>query len=180
MFSRYRVYCGLVCSLLFNAGLFSWAYDVHDNAILHAHQGQLFLERAQYAEAIEEYKAAILLNPYTSLTASFYNDLGVAYRENHQYALAIASFQRACRIQSTYVLYYQNLVQTYAVSGQSSAAEQQLKIITQENPNDAEAWFMLGLLYKEKGRQKLAKACLQSFLKLRPESELARAARTAL
>jgi tetratricopeptide (TPR) repeat protein len=156
------------------------AYDLHDNAILHARRGQLFLERQQPQDAIEEYKAAILLNPTTSMSAALYNDLGIAYRENGQATLAIASFQHACRIQPTYALYFQNLIETYVAAQQTAQAELELQRITQENPDDAEAWFMLGLLYKETGNRKQAKACLARFLKLKPESELAQAARTAL
>ena len=95
-------------------------------------------------------------------------------------ALAIASFQHACRIQPTYALYYQNLVETYVAAGQTTQAQRELLSITRENPEDAEAWFMLGLLYKETGNRKSAKDCLTRFLKLKPESELAQAARTAL
>lgn len=158
----------------------SWAYDLHDNAILHARRGQLFMERSQFADAVEEYKAAILLNPTTSMSASLYNDLGISYRESGQPALAIASFQHACRIQPNYALYYQNLIDTYRSMGKTGEAEQDLRAIIQENPQDAEAWFMLGLLYKTRGNQKSAKDCMGRFLKLKPESDLARAARTAL
>lgn len=173
-----------VCLTIFTGilGLSSmaWAYDLHDNAILHAQRGKLFLERQQYDLAVDEYQAAIRLNPQTSMSGSLYNNLGIAYRENKQYALAIASFQHACRIQPTYAIYFQNLINTYIASGQEKEANQTLKDITLANPEDAEAWFMRGLLYKETGSIKAAKACFARFLKLRPESELARAARTAL
>lgn len=158
----------------------AWAYDLHNNAILHARRGQLFMERNQHAEAIEEYKAAILLRPYNGMAASLYNNLGLAYRANGQTELAIAAFQHACRIQPTYALYFSNLIETYVRSGLASQVAQELKTVTTWNPDDAEAWFMLGLLYKEMGDLKAAKACMAEFLKLQPKSELARAARTAL
>lgn len=158
----------------------AWAYDLHDNAILHAQRGKLFLDRQQYDLAVDEYQAAIRLNPQTSMSGSLYNNLGIAHRENKQYTLAIASFQHACRIQPTYAIYFQNLINTYIAAGQQAEAGQTLKEITVTNPDDAEAWFMRGLLYKETGDLKAAKACFARFLKLRPESELARAARTAL
>lgn len=156
------------------------AYDLHDNAILHARRGQLLLERGQAQEAAEEYKAAILLNPAAGMAASLYNNLGVAYRKSGQTALAIASFQYACRKQATYALYYQNLVDTWAEAGYAPQAKEELRAITQENPDNAEAWFILGLLHKEAGDRNAAKTCFSRFLKLQPESELARAARTAL
>jgi tetratricopeptide (TPR) repeat protein len=129
---------------------------------------------------VEEFKAALQLNPYTNLSASLYNNLGLAYRELHDYPLAYASFQRACRIQPTFALYYKNLIETYALAGQLNTVKQALQADLKRNPTDAEAWFMLGLLYKEQDSRKAAKACFERFLKLEPESEMAQAARNAL
>jgi tetratricopeptide (TPR) repeat protein len=179
---RLRAIC---LSLLLSASL-CWtggsaqAYDLHDNAILHANNGQLLMERQQYDQAIEEFKAALQLNPYTNLSASLYNNLGLAYRELHNYAYAYASFQRACRLQPTFSLYYKNLIETYAQAGALGTVKRQLQAAIQRDPGDAEAWFMLGLLYKEQGSRKAAKACFERFIKLEPESEMARAARNAL
>lgn len=159
---------------------FGWTYDLKENAILHANNGQLFLERGQADDAIEEFKAALRLNPYTSLSGALYNNLGLAYRATGQFALAYASFQHACRIQPTYALYYKNLIETYAVAGRLPAIERVLKSVLSRNVKDSEAWFLLGLLYREQGNRKAAKASFDKFLELEPASELARAARNAL
>src|SRR5690606_20729662 len=111
------------------------AYDLRDNAISHAQNGQLFLERGQLTEAVEEFKAAIRLNPYTSLSASIYNNLGLAYRALGNYPYAFASFQRACRIQPSFSLHYKNLVETYAMAGQLEEVEKQLREIVEVNPS---------------------------------------------
>jgi len=155
------------------------AYDLKDNAILHARKGQLLLERGQAADAVEELKAALLLNPYTSLSASIYNNLGLAYRALGNYPYAFVSFQRACRIHPTFSLYYQNLIDTYTAAGQGKLVERNLLSIVKRNPDNAEAWFMLGLIYKEQDNRTQAKRCFERFLKLEPESEMARAARSA-
>ncbi len=151
----------------------SWAYDLHDNAILHANNGKLFMERGQYGQAAEEFKAALRLNPATSLSGALYNNLGLAYRELDNYPLAYVSFQRAIRIQPTYALYYKNLMETYAAAGRLTDMEQALREVIRVNPVDAEAWFMLGLLYQEQQNRKAAKTCFTRFLKLEPGSELA-------
>lgn len=168
----------LLASLTFPAG--AMAYDLRDNAIAHARNGQLLMERDRPAEAIDEFKAALLLNPYTSLSAALYNNLGLAYRAVGNYPYAFASFQRACRIQPTFSYYYKNLIETYAAAGRLGKAERALQAIVDKNPDNAEAWFMLGLLYKEQGNRKQAKLCFETFLKLEPESEMATAARNAL
>lgn len=156
------------------------AYDLKDNAILHARNGQLLMERGQAADAVEEFKAALLLNPYTSLSASLYNNLGLAYRALGNYPYAYVSFQRACRINPTFSMYYQNLIDTYVIAGQITKVERVLSNVVDQNPDNAEAWFMLGLIYKEQGNRSQAKACFERFLKLEPESEMAQAARSAL
>jgi tetratricopeptide (TPR) repeat protein len=156
------------------------AYDLKDNAIAHARNGQLLMERQQYEEAIEEFKAAIRLNPYASLAASLYNNLGMAYRLTQNYANAYASFQRAIRIQPPFALYYRNLIDTYSRAEHLPVVKTQLLALTQDNPDNAEAWFLLGLTYQQEGDSSQARPCFERFLKLQPEAELARAAQAAL
>jgi tetratricopeptide (TPR) repeat protein len=160
----------------------SWGdyYNLKDNAIMHSRQGNLYMKRQQYLDAIEEFKAGIRLNPYSSLAAPIYNDLGLAYRTVGDYALAYVSFQRACRIQPTYALFHTNLIKTYAMAGELPLAEATFRDILTMNPADAEVWFMLGMLYKERGADKAAKTCFKRFLKLQPESDMAQAARQAM
>lgn len=182
---RYRIAAGLALALLWGSlmaqpmAVANVRYDLKDNAVLHASRGQVLLEREQYDEAIEEFKAAIRLNPYTSMSAALYNNLGLAYRQRKQYALAFVSFQHAIRIQPTYALYYRNLIETYAQAGQLTTVLAALQQRIQDTPEHAEAWFMLGLLYKEQGERKQAVESFSTFLKLEPESDLARAARSA-
>lgn len=173
-FSLFFISC-----LLFTANPAS-AYEVSDNAIWHGQQGQVLMETGHVAEAVEEYKAAIRLNPFTAMAAPLYNDLGLAYQAMGNYPLAFVSFQHAVRIQPNYALYYKNLIETYAVANRLPEVEAALKSALKRNPHDAEAWFMLGLLYQECKDVKASKACFARFLKLEPDSDLARAARAAL
>lgn len=155
-------------------------YNLKDNAIAHARNGQLLMERQQYEEAIEEFKASIRLNPFASMAAPVYNNLGLAYRAVRNYPYAYVSFQRAFRLQPTFSLYYRNLVDTYKEAGQLPRLKTQLLAITTDNPENAESWFLLGLAYREEGAKQEARDCFERFLKLQPEAEMAQAARAAL
>jgi tetratricopeptide (TPR) repeat protein len=156
------------------------AYDMRDNAITHENTGHELMALHRPAEAIEEFKAALLLNPYAGMAAMLYNNLGLAYRATGNYTYAYASFQRACRIQPTFSLAFKNLVETYAAAGHLPEAESYFKGRVLVNPDNAEAWFMLGYIYKAHNNPQAAKACFERFSKLQPESEMARAARNAL
>jgi tetratricopeptide (TPR) repeat protein len=170
----------LIVGLFLQIPLSASAYDMRDNAIMHAHLGQELMDLHRPADAIEEFKAALLLNPYADLAAPIYNNLGIAYRATGNYIYAYASFQRACRIQPTFSLAFKNLIDTYDDAGRLPEVETYLKTQLVGNPDNAEAWFMLGYIYKAHKNPRAAKACFQRFLKLEPESEMARAARTAL
>lgn len=125
-------------------------------------------------QAIRQFKAALQLNPYTSLSASIHNSLGLAYLETHQYPEAITSFQRACRLQPEFLLYYSNLLKAYRMGGTLERVTQQMQAFIDENPEDAEAWLFLGLIAQEADKIEEAKIYFDKFQKLVPESELAR------
>jgi tetratricopeptide (TPR) repeat protein len=156
------------------------AYDLQDNVIQHARKGEMLNSQQRYDEALEEFKIALRLNPYSSLSASLYNNLGVSFMQLRNYPLALSSFQRAIRIQPHFELYYKNLIQTYQESGALSAAKTALIRILELNPKDAEAWYLLGLAYERTGDLKEAKDAFSIFLELEPNSRLAAAARTHL
>ena len=180
---RWKVglFSALCLTGLLGAGLLpANAYDLRDNAITHADNGRTLMDLERPAEAIEEFKAALLLNPYAGMAAQIYNNLGLAYRATGNYTYAYAAFQRACRIQPTFSLAFKNLVETYAAAGKLNQAEGYFKARLSENPDNAEAWFLLGYIYKANKNPRAAKACFERFLKLQPDSEMARAARTAI
>ncbi len=175
------VACISLLSLLSGGVCFAEAiYDLTDNAIQHARNGQLQMEREQYEEAIEELKASIRLNPFASMAAPIYNNLGLAYKATGNYPYAYASFQRACRMQPPFSLYYKNMVATYREAGQLKRVQGTLSQLVQDNPENAEAHFLLGLIHREQGNAQASQTHFRTFLKLQPESEMARAAREAL
>lgn len=171
-----NVIIGLLCLLSQPAQ----AYDLKDNAIWHAQQGTLLMERERYEEAAEEFRASLRLNPYAAMASSVYNNLGIAYRYLGNYPLAMASFQRAIRMQPNYEIYYKNLVETWAMASRLPQAKANLEDLLLHNPADAEAWFLLGLIFEEWRDRETAKECFSRYVELEPHAALAAAAQKRL
>ena len=53
--------------------------DASKNAINHNNLGVNYLERKDYYSAIKEFEIAILINPDTQASATYYNNLGKTY-----------------------------------------------------------------------------------------------------
>jgi tetratricopeptide (TPR) repeat protein len=177
--------CLVVVSLALSVwfGLFQlpgFSADLRDNATRHADLAEELFEREQYADAIAEYQIAIRLSPHAGLSASLFNNLGLSFQRVRQYPQAIASFQHAIRIQPSFELYYVNLIKAYQEAGVMAVAKEKLFATVDRNPVDAEAWYLLGLLYEEIAEYEAAKAAFQAFLRLDPNSRLAQAARRHL
>ncbi len=134
----------------------------------------------RYNEAIEEFKIGLRLNPYSSLSASLYNNLGIAYQKTRNFPMAISSYQRAIRIHPNFELYYKNLIQTYADARKLSSARNTMRHILSINPEDSEAWYLMGLIFDKMGEKQDARDAFSRFLKLEPESRLAQSARRYL
>ncbi|MDX2084215.1 MAG: hypothetical protein SFZ03_02365 [Candidatus Melainabacteria bacterium] len=167
------------------------ADPMHPNATEYVVLGQTRMHEERYLEAIEYFKLAIGLNPSSAVTAAIYNNLGDAYlalgQAYQQYGdtrnaavyfqYAIISFQYAIRIQPQFAAYFQNLARTYRLAGYLSLAEGHLLDALAHNPADAEACFLLALIYGEQNQAQLAQQRLQQFLALAPHTQLAVAAK---
>ena len=154
--------------------------SMKDNAVTYSQQGMSLMKWERYAEAAGYFKAAIQLNPYSAMSASIYNNLGIAYRELGEYPLAIASFQHAMRLQPNYEIYYRNLIETYDRAGSLMAAKDALEAIVSENSENAEVYYLLGLAFEESGDKELAKTYFQRYLSLKPSATMALAAKKHL
>jgi tetratricopeptide (TPR) repeat protein len=152
------------------------AMDMKDNAIWHAQQGQVYVSRQDYGLAIEHLKASLQLNPYSAISALVYNNLGIAYRAQKNYPLALASFQHALRIQPNYEVFYQNLIETYNQAGLLGTVIPSLEAAVRYNPQNDEAYFLLGLAYETSGEPDRAVTCFQQFIRLKPGAGLTHAA----
>ena len=177
-----RLICKHMCLvvLMLAAVVPSQALDLRDNAIMHAQRGTLLMEHERYEEAAEQFRASLRLNPYSAMAASAYNNLGVAYRYSGNYSLAMASFQRAIRMQPNYEIYYKNLVETWALAGRLPQAKTAMESLLGYNPANAEAWYFLGLIYEEWRQRETARECFSRYIEREPHSALATAAQKRL
>lgn len=151
-----------------------------DNAIMYTQQGMGLMKLERYAEAAGYFKASIQLNPYSAMSASVYNNLGIAYQQLGEFTLALASFQHAMRLQPNYEIYYKNLIETYERAGDLSAAKDALQAVVADNPENAEAQYLLGLIFEASGDINLAKSQFQRYLSLKPSATMAMAAKKHL
>lgn len=91
--------------------------DAARNASLHNNIGVNYLNEKNYYSAIKEFEMAILLNPNTQATATYYNNLGKTYLKIGYPKMAEESFAKALQKNATNFEFYQNMVESYKAQG---------------------------------------------------------------
>ena len=104
----------LICFSNFGA---IYEIDAARNASLHNNRGVNYLNEQNYYSAIKEFEMAILLNPDTQASATYYNNLGKTYLKIGYPKMAEESFEKALKKNSTNLEFYQNLVSSYKAQG---------------------------------------------------------------
>lgn len=118
--------------LFFNLGNNAWRY---------AKQGEDFMERQRYWEAIAVLKLALELDGTSPLAASIYHNLGLSYRAVGAYDLAMVSHQRAMRLKPDFEMYAYHWVVTLQAAGgveELNTAQEQLTQWQQVYPDNME------------------------------------------
>jgi tetratricopeptide (TPR) repeat protein len=178
-------------NLLIKFGVFSllmlmpvgWAelndtgYHMDDNIIKHFHQGQSWMEIGRFDLAIREFQMGIELKPSALMTATLYNNLGLTYLKVNETGKAIVSFEEAIQLNPQFSLYYENLAKAYQQAGTLTQAIQQVKGDSARSPDNPQALYLLGTLYRQAGQASAAKATYQKYLKVAPYTLLAEAAK---
>lgn len=152
-------------------------WDLHDNAWEHNRKGEWLLNRQDYPGALEEFKAGLIMSQGSGREATFYNNIGMTYMNLGQSMIAVDNFQMASRLAPSYSLYYLNLVRAYIQGQHQAELERSLQRTVVINDSDAEAWFMLGLLYRSESKPERAIDAFQHQVKLQPSSELSKASK---
>lgn len=150
----------------------TFVIDPTENAVWHNEKGVQFLKDGYVTYAIDEFKLAIGLSPNSATTASFLNNLGIAYLKINKYDLALSCFQKAVNLNPYFLDYYKNLVKTYKLKNMlTNIAIKYVKLLKKNN-SDSKSWLILGLVYEELGYKNYAKSSFEQFKKLEPESIL--------
>lgn len=188
MFLQRCIFCLLLVLIITPNNSITWAIELIgpdqkniinplNDAITHNQKGLSYLERGYPLHAIDEYKLAIMLNPNSFLSASIYNNLGQAYEKINQYNYAIVSYQNAIKINPDFSVYYKNLVDAYNYKKILNKAQKDYETILEINPEDAEATFILGLIYMKQNNSPKAITTFENYIKLQPNRDLTNAAK---
>lgn len=92
-------------------------FDLGNNAYRYAKQGEDFMSRSRYADAVDVFKLALELDGESPLAASIYHNLGLSYRALKLYPLAMVCHQRAMRLKPDFEMYAYHWAITLQVAG---------------------------------------------------------------
>ena len=135
-----------------------------------ATKGQALFKTGDYLKAYQALSQAIAYVPTGTMTATWYNSLGLNYVAMGRLGLAAVSFQTAIRLHPSNVVYYENLVRTYISDDKATERLKALSDYLSYNPVHGEAWFLLGLLYSALGDENGTQAAWEQHLLLTPRS----------
>jgi len=162
----------LVCLITPSAEAYTQlnAHYYVSNATGIAHQAELDLAEGRYEKARVLLTDAIRYCPNQPATATFYSRLARAYFGLGHKELAFASLMYAIRLQPTFAVYYQELVQVYLQTGTIAQAKLDVASYLRMNPEEGHVWFLLGLLYQATAEETAMTTAWEQHLRLNPRS----------
>lgn len=125
-----------------------YVIDAERNAVSHNNLGLEALEDENYFEAVQEFSLAILLNPKTQATSTYYNNLGEAYMKLGCYRDAQGCFEKAIKQYSLNFLFYENLVKSFNAQ---KILKQKTAEYQQKSEKNSLSMIILGLVYVANG-----------------------------
>lgn len=123
-------------------------YPIASDVKEHYLRGQEFEEKGAYGMAIDEYKAAISLNPYYK---EAYNALGRVYHKSGLHKEAIESFKKAIELDPNFPQPLHNLALVYEDEERIDEAIEELKKALSISPAEPRFRFDLGRLMSKAG-----------------------------
>jgi superkiller protein 3 len=127
--------------------------------------GILLTKQGRIAEAIEQYRKAIELNPNR---AEFYNNLGNLLAKQNQTDEAIEQFQKALEVEPDYAKAHYNLANILTAQGRWDEAIEHYQRALKQMPDSTHAHYQLGLALQSRGKFTAAIAQFQKVLELDP------------
>lgn len=159
---------------------FTQDIDPSRNAIWHNALGLEYMNQGNYAAAISEYKIAIALKADTSASSAFHNNLGLVYMKLRRPDWATVCFENAIQLNANTFYFYENLVDSYVMSGLLSQKNSYYKRKTAANFENSFNWLMLGLIQVERKEYKAAVNSFNNYVLLEPEIVLSEAVKTKI
>ncbi len=129
------------------------------NAKLYVERGKYLYEQESYDAAIKDLKSAIKID---SLQPAFYSLLSDIYLDYYQSKNAIATLKLAEQTFPDHINTKLKLSEDYLIVKDYDNALINAHKVLNIDPNNAEAYFMIGLINKENGREEFA---IKSFIK---------------
>jgi tetratricopeptide (TPR) repeat protein len=141
--------------------------EVLDNeAMLYEEEGRYDDAAKVLSDAIAGAKNPTSGQPSASAVAMLYEQLGEAYRKQHNYPSAIDTYVQMGKLSAETQKRAQMLtIDTYRESRDIDKAIIEAKKVTAQNPNDPNATGVLAMLYGDKGDAATATKLLQGLLK---------------
>jgi tetratricopeptide (TPR) repeat protein len=129
----------------------------------HLKLAEMLIQQGDPNGAIEDYLAAIQLNP---AMAEAYRGMGGVYLDQHEWNKAETALQSAAKLndRDSFIFYWALLAQH-----KFHDAGQALTTATQLDPTDAEIFSDLGLAYMAQGRSREASRVLRHAIRLQPD-----------
>jgi tetratricopeptide (TPR) repeat protein len=151
------------------ASLETAAYLKPDEAAVFAALGRAYDGMNYLREAVRAFQHAIAIDENLF---EAHNDLGTVFFHHEDYLAAEKCFRRALQIRPTAMPSRYNLGLCYARLGRWEESANQLALVTQQSPDDAEACYELGLVYERMARLKEARSLLAQGLRRSKSEEL--------
>lgn len=130
-------------------------------------QGNTYLDKKNYPEAIKYYLQAVQVNP--GLGAAYY-DLGTAYGHLKDKKNSMFYFYKAIRSGYEKEMLYYNMGYFSTSWGDYDEAIRDYEIIRKRNPHNFATIFNLALVYKQVGRLDDAYHLVETGLKIKPNN----------
>lgn len=140
----------------------------YDTASLRIHLGKVYYQMGMLTRAEDCFKRVLRVYPREG---SLYFLLGIVYKSNIEYQLAIEAFQNAIRYGSDQKEEHLGLAEIYTRLGHWNEAIQEYKQILEFEPDNFIAHYFLGWIYEIQGFEDAAIQQYLSANKIDPEDE---------
>jgi len=140
-------------------------FQAHD-APTHFRLAEILSQQGDPNGAIEEYQAAIQLNPEL---AEAFRGLGAVHIDTHEWKKAKEALQKSVELNPRDHQTWYWLGRSYIAQGHFQRAQEALETATRVSPHEAETFSDLGLTYMAQGQSLEAEMALKNAIDLQPD-----------